>query len=502
MSTVVETTAGRVSGRLRRGAQLFAGIPYAAPPTGPNRFRPPQPHPGWAGTREAVEFGAAAPQRPGMMEALAGGGEGPAWDEDCLFLNVVTPHCDDARRPVLVWIHGGGFTGGAGNVPWYDGTSFAIDGDCVVVTLNYRLGVLGFLHLGGHLDEFPGSGNLGLLDQLAALRWVQENIEGFGGDPGNVTVFGESAGAMSVATLLGLPESRGLFRRAIAQSGAAHHVQATDPSSEVVDHLLADLELADASSLITCTADELLAAQARVSAVITGARARKGGLSLPFSPTLDGTVILRQPLEVIAAGEGADVPVIVGTNLDEWNAWALMLSREVDEATILRRLDRLAPGDAEATLASYRQERPDEHLIDVWNAVLTDYIFRIPGLRLAEAVMAGGQTAHSYRFDWPSAAFDGRLGSCHALEIPFVFHTIDQRGVDLFCGGAPPADLARSMHTRWTSFAQTGQPDPRGPSAWPAYDTERRTTLIFHDPGPELQDDPHAAERLAWSGHR
>jgi para-nitrobenzyl esterase len=498
VSTVVETTAGRVSGRVRRGAQLFAGIPYAAPPTGPDRFRPPRPHPGWTGTLEATSFGAAAPQRPGMMEALAGGGEGPSWDEDCLFLNVVTPNADDARRPVLVWIHGGGFTGGTGSIPWYDGTSFALDGDCVVVTLNYRLGVLGFLHLGGHLDGFEGSGNLGILDQLAALRWVQENIAGFGGDPDNVTIFGESAGAMSVATLLGLPEARGLFHRAIAQSRAAHHLQGPDLSSEVVEQLIADLGLPDASGLLTASVDELLAAQARVSTAITAARAKQGGLSLPFSPTLDGTVIRRAPLEVIRAGEGVDVPLLVGTNLDEWNAWALMLSREIDEETILRRLDRLTPGDADAVLAAYRDGRAEDELADVWNAVLTDYIFRIPAIRLAEATIDGGQTVHSYRFDWPSAAFDGRLGACHALEIPFVFHTVDRRGVDLFCGGPPPTTLARSMHERWTSFARTGQADPD----WPSYDTERRATLIFHDPGPELQDDPHAAERLAWAGHR
>jgi para-nitrobenzyl esterase len=502
VSTVVETTAGRISGRERRGVQLFAGIPYAAPPTGPDRYRPPRPHPGWTGTREATAFGAAAPQRPGMMEALAGGGEGPVWDEDCLFLNVVTPACDQGGRPVLVWIHGGGFAGGAGNVPWYDGTSFALEGDCVVVTLNYRLGALGFLHLGGHLDGFEGSGNLGLLDQLAALEWVQQNIAAFGGDPGNVTVFGESAGAMSVGTLLGLPAARGLFHRAIAQSGAAHHVQTADASGEAVEHLIADLGLADAAGLLTCPPDELLAAQARVSTLLTAQRARQGGLSLPFSPTIDGTVIARPPLEAIAAGEGMEVPLLVGTNLDEWNAWALMLPRDLDETKVRKRLERLTPGVADDVLATYRANRPDAELVDVWNAVLTDFIFRIPAIRLAEAVTAAGQPVHSYRFDWPSAAFDGRLGSCHALEIPFVFHTIGQRGVDLFCGGPPPADLARAMHTRWTAYARDDAPDLGDPDGWPVYDTDRRATLVFHDREPVVEDDPRGDERLLWEGHR
>jgi para-nitrobenzyl esterase len=502
VSTVVETTSGRVSGRERQGAQLFAGLPYAAAPTGTNRFRPPQPHPGWTGVREATRFGRSAPQRPGMMEALAGGGEGPQWDEDCLFLNVVTPACDGAPRPVMVWIHGGGFTGGGGSVPWYDGTSFAVEGNCVVVTLNYRLGALGFLHLGGHLDGFEGSGNLGILDQLAALEWVQQNIAAFGGDPGNVTVFGESAGAMSVATLLGLPQARGLFHQAIAQSGAAHHVQSADMASEAVDQLLADLGLTAASDLLTCAPDDLLAAQTRVATALTTQRARQGGLTLPFSPTIDGSVIRTAPLDVIAAGEGVSVPLVVGTNLDEWNAWALALPRDLDEAKVRQRLERLTPGSADVVFDTYRANRPEAEMVDVWNAVLTDFIFRIPAIRLAEAATAAGQQVHSYRFDWPSAAFDGRLGSCHALEIPFVFNTIDRGGVELFCGGPPPVELATHLHSHWTAFAHDASPDLGDPEHWPAYDTERRATLVFHDREPAVEDDPAADERLVWAGHR
>ncbi|MBA2280505.1 MAG: carboxylesterase family protein, partial [Acidimicrobiia bacterium] len=220
---IVATSGGQVRGFEKGGVLRFRGIPYAAPPVGPLRFRPPQPHEGWTGVRDALEPGAMAPQVAGGLEAMLGSAK-MAQGEDCLFLNVTTPAADDAGRPVLVWIHGGGFVGGAGSIPWYSGVRYAQRDDVVVVSINYRLGALGFTHLPGLGEGFAGSGNAGILDQVAALRWTRDNIAAFGGDPGNVTVFGESAGGMSIGTLLATPEASGLFHRAIAQSGACQAV--------------------------------------------------------------------------------------------------------------------------------------------------------------------------------------------------------------------------------------------------------------------------------------
>jgi para-nitrobenzyl esterase len=447
-----------------------------------------------------------------MMEVIAGGGEGapggaPTWDEDCLTLNVLTPATDTARRPVMVWIHGGGFTGGTGAIPWYDGTSFATRGDLVVVTINSRLGALGFLHLGGHDPDEAGSGNAGLLDQVAALEWVRDNIEGFGGDPGNVTIFGESAGGMSVATLLGLPRARGLFHRAIAQSGAAHHVQGPDDAGEVTDRVLADLELPTVAALRDIEAARLLEAQVRVSEAVARERAKRGlGIGLPFTPVRDGVAIDQEPLTHIGTGLNADVGLLTGTTRDEWNVFALMLARGADLDTVRRRLARLVP-DPDPLLDTYARHRSEATPDDLLNAIITDHVFRIPAIRLAEAHLAAQRRAgrpeavHLYRFDYASTAFEGRLGACHALEIPFVFHNLDKAGVELFCGEAPPSAIADAMHDAWISFARTGEPGHAGIPAWPTYDEGGRPTMCF-DERTQLVDDPDGTERAAWDGLR
>lgn len=497
---VATTTSGRVEGRLRDGVLLFAGIPFAAPPVGELRFSPPERHPGWPGVRDATRFGPVSVQAAGSLEALAGGGE-PDWDEDCLYLNVQTPALDDARRPVMVWIHGGGFTSGAGSIPWYDGARFVRHGDVVVVTINYRLGALGWLHLGEIDPHLQGSGNNGLLDQVAALEWVRDNIAAFGGDPDQVTIFGESAGGMSVATLMGTPRAKGLFHRAIAQSGAAHNVWPAADAAEVTDRLLAALGVSDVDALRSVSAAQILDAQQKVTAEITSDRARRragSGLGLPFGPVVDGVVLLQPPLESVVEGSSSGVPLLVGSTRDEWMLFGLMLRSVEDESTILRRLGRMVE-DPHQVAAAYRQARAGSSHDAIWSAIMTDRIFRIPAIRLAEAQLphaTGG--VFMYLFEWASTAFGGRLGSCHALEIPFVFDNLDKGGVELFTGENPPQTLADTMHLAWLRFARAGDPGG-GDLAWPAYDLDRRATMHL-DETCSLRDDPAPEERAAWDG--
>jgi para-nitrobenzyl esterase len=501
MGHVVATTAGRIEGREVDGVLLFAGVPYATPPIGPRRFRAPEGHPGWDGVRDATAYGKVSVQSAGTLEALAGGAE-PDWGEDCLVLNVQTPAPDDARRPVMVWIHGGGFSTGAGSIPWYDGRRFVQRGDVVVVTINYRLGVLGWLHLGELDPAFQTSGNNGLLDQLTALEWVRDNIAGFGGDPDRVTIFGESAGGMSVGTLMGTPRARGLFHRAIPQSGAAHNVTEPEQAAEVTSRIMEALRVNDVEGLQASPAEAILAAQHHVAEEITRDRASRrsgSGLGLPFGPVIDGDILPRPPLAAIRDGLSAHVPLLVGTTLEEWRLFSLMLRNIEDEATVLRRLGRLVE-DPHQIVAAYRQSHDDATHDAMWTSIMTDRIFRIPAIRLAEAQVAH-QPGHTfmYLFEWASTAFDGRLGSCHALEIPFVFDNLDRPGVEFFTGAGAPGELAVAMQGAWLAFARGGDPNHAGLPDWPSYDLKHRATMHFgttnrveHDPGPE--------ERAAWDG--
>ena len=500
--TTVETTLGTVAGAVKHDVHVFKGIPYAAPPIGERRFRAPQPPAPWTGTRDATHYGPVAPQNASPMEALFGTQSPETSEADCLTLNVFTPAPDGARRPVMVWIHGGAFVGGSGATPWYDGTSFARNGDVVVVTLNYRLGALGFLHLdeiGGDAFAGTGSGNVGILDQVAALEWVRDNIEAFGGDPNNVTAFGESAGAMSVGTLLGLPLAKGLFVKAIPQSGAAHHARspkdATETARKVLDHLGLETTAAGVAKLSELPVDALLDAQAALLAQT----AASGGLQ--FSPVVDGIVLPDRPIDAIGGGSATGVSLLIGTTRDEWNLFGLMDPglAEIDDAKMLRRAGALIGDETAAAnvIAAYKRTRPDLAPADLWNVLSTDHVFRIPAVRLAERQSALGNSVHMYRFDWATPVFGGRLGACHALEIPFVFNNLDAVGSEMFTG--PPSDemreMARTMHTAWHTFARTGNPGDN----WPRYTSDDRKVMRF-DLTSEVVDDPDGAEREAWEG--
>lgn len=502
MGAVVETRYGRIEGFESEGLQVFRGIPFAMPPLGELRFRSPEAPEPWSGVRSAGEFGASAPQRPLPIPLLPGWDVGRQ-DEDCLFLNVTTPAADEGRRPVMVWLHGGGFAMGSGSQSIYDPGPLARRGDVVVVTVNYRLGPLGFLHLDDLLGEsFGASGNAGVEDQIAALRWVRDNVAAFGGDPDRVTVFGESAGAMSVATLLGTPAARGLFCGAVAQSGAAHNVHTRESANRVAELVLDSLGMGpgEANRLRAVDTEALL--KAHDAAVVQEIRRPGGGL-LPFQPVIDGKLLARPPLELIAEGLSADVALLAGTNRDEWNLFGVLDPRRssLDEATVRRRLEASVGDGAARVLAAYRSARggagaPTPR--ELFFALQTDRVFRMPALRLSEAQSRHQPRTYHYLFTWESPS--SALGACHGIDIPFVFGLVDREEGAQFSGSGPDAKaLAERTMDAWLSFARSGEPGHEGLGAWPAFDTERRSTMLLGATC-EIVEAPFDAERRAWDG--
>ena len=495
---VVETRYGKIRGSITNGINTFKGIRYAAPPFGANRLRPPQPVEPWDGVRDALSFGPKAPQLPYP----------PPWDvllpelvepgEDCLSLNIWTPDLGSVGLPVMVWIPGGVFEHGTAAVASFDGSRFARDG-VVCVTINYRVGAEGFLYLG------EGNANRGLLDQVAALEWVRENIAAFGGDPGNVTVFGESAGGISVGMLLAMPRAEGLFRRAIAQSGGAQHVISA-ATAQLVGQRLAEHLGAEATleGMASASFDRLLKAQADLMADLAAHPdpERWGAqviLSMvPWQPVVDGEIIPTHPLDRIVAGAGAGIDLMAGSNLDEWRFF-LVPGGMIDKIAPQMLAGAIAgyglPVDA--TLAVYNEAQPGAGPGDLLAAIQSDWYFRIPTLRLAEAHASSRAATYMYEFAWRSPQFNGRLGACHGLDVPFVFDTLDVggAGVDPVLGANPPQQLADKMHAAWVGFATKGE------CPWPKYDLERRATMRF-DVASQVVDDPQSAERALWAGVR
>ena len=500
MEPLVKTVSGEVRGTVVDGVYSFLGIPFAAPVSGPNRLRPPQPVEPWSGVRDATTYGSTPPQVAPPTEKA-----GTDWDsgvsgEDYLNLNVWTPHPGQAHLPVMVWIQGGQFE--FSTTASYDGSTFARDG-VVCVVINWRVGVDGFLYL----DD--GVANLGLLDQVAALEWVRDNIEAFGGDPGNVTVFGESAGAMSIGLLLSMPRAEGLFRRAILQSGAAHHVSSPEIALRVGRYVAGKLGVPPARDAIAALpVQRLLEVQAQIDGeLFAGSIPEQLGReivnTMPWEPVIDGDVVPGVPIERIAAGTSADVDVLVGTNVDDWRIFMAFigdLERVTEEALAgsVEEHGHFAVASyglpVDRALAAYRDRYPGLPPGELLSAVKTDWWVRIPALRLAEAHAPGLGATYMYEFAW---AVPG-LGAVHALEVPFVF---DQLHKDapifqmLFMGAEPPQEVADTMHTAWVSFAQRGDP------GWARYDLVRRATMRF-DVQSRVVEDPRSWERATWEGLR
>lgn len=503
MAVAVETAQGRLEGLQRDGHQVFLGIPFARPPVGERRWCAPEAPEPWSGVRHATAIANASIQGQHPVPGMAA--SGPR-SEDCLYLNVFTPAADAGRRPVLFWIHGGGFQLGSGSEALYDGGPLALRGDVVVVAIHYRLGALGYLDLTGvGGDAWGATANAGQLDQIAALRWVRENVSRFGGDPDNVTIFGESAGSAAVATLLAMPQARGLFRRGILESGTANALGDSESGAKLASAFLAELglESADAAKLREIPAEKILAAQHKTGQL--GGTVRR---ALGYGPIVDGRTLHERPLGFARAGGSRDVELIIGTNRDEHKLFSAFTERdEIDDEKLASLAAQILPRGASARAAEvaslYRETLGGRGLpcsnLDVLDALQSDSRFRIPAIRLAEAQSAHQPHTYLYLFVQESPARRGALGACHALELPFVFGTLDAPGQDRFAGSGPAVEkLSQQMMDAWLGFARGGDPSHPGIGRWPGYDTETRPTLVF-GPDSRCVEAPLDEERALWA---
>ena len=483
---------GRIRGRRADGVRSFLGVPYAAAPYGPNRFRAPQPPPAWSQPRDCTSYGPTVlkPRQPDVFERLLPDPEIPG--EDCLTVNVWTPE-GASRLPVLVWVHGGGYMTGSGAVPIYDGTSFARHG-VVCVTINYRLGVDGF----ALLPDRPA--NRGLLDMIAALRWVRDNIAALGGDPHRVTIAGQSAGAMAVTTLLSMPLAQGLFTRVIAQSGGGHHALPRSAAERVSAALCADLAVdVSAEALAAVPADKLLAAVDALTARIPSdpdpgwdeVRQRV----LAFQPVIDGDVLPALPVDGIRAGAGSEVDLLTGTNSDEYTLWSVPtgLADTVDDAA-LDALFRSLGVEPRTGRAAYLAQREEASAAELYADVMTDWAFRIPALRVAEGRAGGEGRTYCYEFAWPSPLYAGRLGATHALEVPFTFDNLAVDWARPMRGESAPQALADELHGALVDFVRDGKP------GWNPYGATREVRAF--GAAQHLLLDPHRERRDVWSAVR
>jgi para-nitrobenzyl esterase len=498
--TVVRTRSGDIEGTFEDQQYVFKGVPYAAPPVGNLRWLPPQPVQPWTGIRSAREFGRICPQNqlPGAA-VIASLAINEPQDEDCLFLNIWTPNLDDVRRPVMIWIHGGAFVIGAGSQTMYLRNTLVPRGDVVLVSINYRLGALGFMNLkevtGGRI---PASGCEGLLDQIAAIEWVRDNIKGFGGDPDNITVFGESAGGMSIGCLMGMPAAQGRFQKGILESGAANTVISFEESSAIAAQFLDILKLKgkDVDAMRSLTIEQLMSTQQKLSNIMIA----KDSRITPFQPVVDGVALPDVPIKSIKKGFASGIKTLAGTNLEEFKFFNAMDPnfRKIEESDLILRLEGLIPPEhVSSVIAAYRksQKKRGEKASagDVLSAIQTDLMFRMPALRLVEAQCNNNQPAYNYLFTWKSPAMKGAFGSCHALEVGFVFGNYD----NTFCGSGPDADaLSRKIQDAWVAFARTGNPSCDSVGIWEPYGNSRTTMILDKTCHPE--NAPYEDERSIW----
>ncbi|MET9904204.1 carboxylesterase family protein [Streptomyces sp. NPDC006446] len=488
----VRVSAGPLRGGREAGVAVFRGIPFAEPPVGALRFAAPRPVRDWNGVREALSYGPPPPQGGHFgMDSLEQDSAGDDW----LTVNVWSPEPDPgAALPVMVWIHGGAYVIGMSGLPEYDGGRLARDGGVVVVTFNYRVGMEGF----AQIDGAPA--NRGLLDQVAALEWVRDNIRAFGGDPDRVTLFGQSAGGGSVAALLAMGRAAGLFRRAVVQSAPGTFFS-PELAADITAACAAELGLRPTVTDLSGVAPRRLSAAADTIGATMDRRAQRWGrpahTMIPFSPVVDGEVLAVTPWQALTDGAGRDIELLVGHTRDEQRLLTALngLLGEVSEEQAADALDVLAPG-SDGT-RRYREAFPEAGPDELYELVHSDWLFRMPSLHLAEAQTAVGGRAHVYELTWPAPGMGGVLGACHGLDVPLVFGNLDRGQPAMLIGETPSPEaeaLSARMRAAWISFATHGDP------GWPMYDTDDRLVQRF-DTRSAVTAYPEEPSRLIWQSH-
>ena len=491
---LANTAYGPVRGYVDDGILTFKGVRYGAD-TATTRFAPPAEPAAWTEPQEAVAFGPSAPQpqrgRLSLFDSWVPDPD-PGISEDCLFLNVWTPALDDSKRPVMVWLHGGGFTTGSGSSNAYDGVRLANRGDVVIVTVNHRLNVFGYLYLDEYGEEFAGSANAGMLDLVAALAWVRDNIAGFGGDPDNVLIFGESGGGWKVSTLMSMDAAQGLFHRAVVQSGPGLTLMEPETASAATAALLTELGL-DGDSV-----DQLREVPMET---IAGAAASlaENGVSVGNRPVIDGVHNLRHPFTPAAPEQSKDVPLLIGSTRTEMSMLAGAGNRELFELTwetLPAALERAIAGvDGQAVIDGYRELHPDIDPVNLFFEAITDTgVFGRGSFTLADRkAEQGGAEVYQYYFSWPTPVEGGMWSATHALDIGFVFDNVE-KSASMSGTGERQQALADVMSEAWLAFARSGDPNHEGLPEWPAYDTENRATMVFDDES-MVVNDPRGRER-------
>jgi para-nitrobenzyl esterase len=498
----VETNLGKVRGTAQNGVHAFKGVPYAASTAGENRFMPPKKREPWTGVRDASELGLRSPQLlsafhgqvPPEVESMD---RNEPMGEDCLVLNVWTPGVGrgGGKRPVMVWLHGGGYTSGSGGFICYDGTELARKHDVVAITVNHRLTVFGYLYLAGIGGEkYAKSSNVGMLDIVAALEWVRDNIAAFGGDPGNVTIFGQSGGGGKVSTLMAMPSAHGLFHRAIVESGAAVKGVSRDAANKSAERYLAKLNLKpdQVDQLQKLSVDQLLDATANTNPMPGG----PGGFAL--APVVDGTTLPNDPFDPVAPALSANIPLLIGTVETEVTFFPHQVLDPINDAelhTHVKQTLRTASDEqVDQLIAAYKKGRPGAGNTDLFLALASDATFRAGVVTEAERKAAQGKApVYQYYVTWRSPVRDGKLRSFHTIEIPFVFDNVDACK-SMLGSGEDRYALAEQFSGAWVAFARTGNPNHKTLPNWPAFDNSKRAVMVFNGEC-KVVDDPHGEEQ-------